>query len=191
VFGTELGRLRERGLRLAEGASLAIDPAYRTAGVAILVRLLRMATLYAARIARLDELCFVLRPRHRDFYLTLLPFRLFTARRGYRRLDGADVIGLHLDLALVRALIRIERAGLSAGPSSHFLCASQAHREVIGRMRRDLPRSGLTPLEWACLFSDDSRPDGGGGQEACGAVLSTVELGALVGAVHSEPGGQA
>lgn len=41
AFGEELGRLRERGRRLAEASSLAVDRGYRASGIAILVRLLR------------------------------------------------------------------------------------------------------------------------------------------------------
>ena len=184
AFGAEMGRLRERGRRVAEAASLAVDPSYRECGVAILVRLLRMAVLYAARIARVDDLCFALHPRHREFYLRLFPFRRFSEMRTSPRINGAPVIGLRLDLGLVHALIRIERAGLSPGPHTNFLCGPQTYSQVMARLRRDLPRSALTPLEWARLFAD------AGQQAADGADLSTVQLGALVGAVHGEPGGR-
>jgi len=180
AFGGELGRLRERGRRLAEGASLAAGRVDGVPGVAIVVRLLRMAVLYAARIARRDELCFVVRPRHREFYLNLFPFRRFREMRFYPRIGGADVIGLRLDLRVVRALIRIERAGLSAGPLSKFLCGREMSAGLTARLRRDLPRSALTPPEWARIFADAGEP---------APDPSTLQVGAVLGAVHSEPGG--
>ncbi len=184
AFGAELGRLRERGRRLAEASSLAVDRGYRPSGVAILVRLLRVAVLYAARIARLDELCFTLNPRHREFYERLFPFRWFSEPRPYRRVQGPPPFGVRLDLALVRALLRAERAGLSPGPHSNFLCGPEAYGQVMARLRRDLPRSSLTPPEWARLFTD------AGPRGPDRADPSTVELGALLGAVHSHPGGR-
>src|SRR5262249_32852519 len=120
AIGAELGRLRERGRRVSEVGALAVDAGHRASGVPILVRLYRVALLYAAAVARLDDLAFVVRPRHRAFYRTLFPLREFSETREYRRLEGAQVIGLRLDLALARALIRVERAGYSATPLRHF-----------------------------------------------------------------------
>jgi len=181
ALGADLGRLRARGRRVGEAGSLAVDAAYRSHGVAILVRLYRLAVLYAASIARLDDLAFVVHPRHRAFYLTLLPFREFSGTRRYRRLDGAPVIGLRLDLALVRALIRTERAGLSAGPRTQFLCGPEIYGPVMARLRQDLPRSALTPLEWARLLATADPP---------AAERSSVALGALVATqCTAQPGG--
>lgn len=180
AFGDELGQLRERRRRLAEGASLAAGRVDGVPGVAIVVRLLRMAVLYAARIARRDDLCFVVRPRHREFYLNLFPFRRFRETRFYPRIGGADVIGLRLDLRVVRALIRVEAAGLSAGPLSRFLCARETSAALTARLRRDLPRSALTPPEWARLFADAGEP---------APDPATLPVAAVLGAAQSEPGG--
>jgi len=153
AFGAELGRLRERGCRLAEAASLAVGRTEGASGVAVVVRLLRLAILYAARIARRDRLCFTVTPRHRDFYPRLFPMRRFKESRTYRRVNAAQVLGLYLDLRLVRALIRMERAGLSTGPAGRFLCGP-ATSEITTRLRRDLPRTALTPAEWARVFAE-------------------------------------
>ncbi len=182
AFGAELGRLRERGRRLAEASSLTVEPNYRSSGIPISVRLLRVGVLYAARIAYLDELCFTLHPRHREFYERLFPFCWFAEPRPYRRLHVPPVYGLRMDLALVRALCRAERAGLSPGPNSHFLCGPESD-QVVARLRRDLPRSALTPSEWARLFADA----GERGPEH--AESRTTQLEALVGAVHTNAGG--
>ena len=150
---------------------------------AIPLRLLRMAVLYAARIARLDDLCFVVHPRHREFHQSLFPFRRFLETRTYRRINRRPVIGFRMDLQPVRGLIRIERAGSSAGPLSVFLCGRQAATEVTAGLRRDLPRSSLTPLEWARLFGSASIPT------ASQAELSTFLVSSPLDAVNSEPGG--
>jgi hypothetical protein len=146
--------------------------------------------LYAARIARLDELCFTLHPRHREFYERLFPFRWFSEARPYRRLRVPPVLGVRMDLALVRALLRAERAGLSPGPHSHFLCGPESS-QVLAQLRRDLPRSTLTPPEWARLFAQPGGrgPERADNQETAGADLSDVQLGTLVGAVHTHAGG--
>jgi hypothetical protein len=109
---------------------------------------------------------------------------------------GAPVIGLRLDLGLVRGLLRSERAGLSSGPHASFLCGPQGYSQVMPRLRRDLPKSGLTPPEWARLFAGAGPPEPGRPEESWQpsepgrADLSTVQLAALAGAVHLEPGGQ-
>jgi GNAT superfamily N-acetyltransferase len=159
AFGPELGRLRDRGRRLAEASSLTIDPAWRASGVAILVRLFRLVMLCATRIARADDLCFVVHPRYGGFYGRLFPFRRFRRTATYRRMANRPVIGLRLDLGLVRALFRTESAGLSAGPQTRFMCGPEIYRELMGRLRSELPRSGLTPPEWARLFATDEPAD--------------------------------
>jgi hypothetical protein len=153
AFGAELGGLRGGGRRLAEAASLAVCRTEGVSGVAVVVRLLRLAILYAALIARLDRLCFTVTPRHRDFYPRLFPMRRFKASQTYRRVNDAQVLGLYLDLKLVRALIRMERAGLSTGPAGRFLCGPAAS-EIAVRLRRELPRTALSPVEWARFFPE-------------------------------------
>lgn len=179
AFGAELGRLRDRGRRLAEGGSLAVDPTARSSSAAVIIRLLRMATIYAASIARADDFCFVVHPRHRAFYLRLFPFREFRERRAYPRLPGMPpVVGFRLDLRLIRALIRTERSGLSAGPLPRFLFGPTACGEVMARLRCDLPASSLSPPEWARLFVTASldTPDH--------PAPSAIDVAAVIGAVQ-------
>jgi hypothetical protein len=180
AFGEELGRLRERGRRLGEASSLTVDQGFRSSGIAISIRLLRVGVFYAARIARLDELCFTLHPRHREFYERLFPFRWFAEPRPYRRVHGPPVFGVRMDLALVRALLRAERAGLSPGPNSYFLCGPESG-QVMARLRRELPRSALTPPQWARLLAATGEP--------APADHATTQLAALLGAVHANAGG--
>jgi hypothetical protein len=195
AFGAELGRLRGRGRRLAEAASLTIDPAYRACGVAILVRLFRLVMLCATRIARADDLCFVVHPRYGPFYGRLFPFQRFRRTASYRRMANRPVIGLRLDLHLIRALIRTERAGLSAGPQTRFMCGPDVCRDLLTRLRQELPRSSLTPLEWARLFAEANGPEAARAEAADRDTRSAdvgperATLAAPVSAVHSEPGG--
>jgi hypothetical protein len=197
AFGVELGRLRDRGRRLAEAGALAFHPAYRECGVPILVRLLRLAILYATRIAGADDVCFAVHVRHRDFYLGLFPFHALGEPRPQPSVRVAQAAGLRLDLHLVRALIRTERAGLGAGPRASFLCGPAAYRQVMARLRQDLPRSTLAPPEWAGLFARIGAPGdphgapemrNAGERGAEGAVGARALEAAHV-AVNSETGG--
>jgi hypothetical protein len=121
----------------------------------------------------------VVHPRHREFYEALFPFHWFPGTRPYRRINYGSAMGLRTDLRLVRALIRIERAGFSAGPLSAFLCGRQPVTDITAALRRDLPRSSLTPLEWAALF----------GSPSIHAELATFLVGTPLDVVHPEPGG--
>jgi hypothetical protein len=183
AFAVELGRLRGRGRRLAESGALAVEEAGRRQSAAILIRLYRMAMLYVAAIARLDDLCFVVHPRHEAFYRSLFPFEQFRERRLYAPMKGVPpAAGFRLDLGLARAVVRAERWDLSAGPLCRFLFGPTAYRDVMRRLRRDLAASVLTPTEWAGLFADAARP---------APNPSERRFKAVVGAVHSEPGGDA
>ncbi len=179
AIGIDLDRLRHRGRRIGELGALAVDAAYRRSGVALLVRLYRVAVLYAARIARLDDLAFVVHPRHREFYRALFPFRELSGTRTYRRLDGTPVIGLRFELSLIRALIRVQRAGFPVTPFMKFMFGPEACDQVLARLRLELSRSALLPFEWARLFSET---------EGRASDTSAIHI-AAVGAVHSEPGG--
>ncbi len=88
AFGMEIGRLRQRRRRVVEAGSLALDPSSRAESPTVLIRLFRMATLYAAMIVRADDLCFVVHPRHRAFYQTLFPFQQFPKNRVYQRITA-------------------------------------------------------------------------------------------------------
>ncbi|MBI4611401.1 MAG: hypothetical protein HY726_20615 [Candidatus Rokubacteria bacterium] len=158
VYREELEPLKDRGRRLAEASALALDPGYRASGTAILFRLFRMLLLYAAKIARLDDLCLVATPHHATVYRRWVPFREIGSPRPYRRVNDATVIGLRLELGILRALIRVVRAGLSPGELFDVLVGPEPCRRVFARLRRDLPRSSLTPLQIAHFFARHGPP---------------------------------
>ena len=106
VYREELAGIRARGVRLGEAGTLTVHRDYRASGAAILARLFRLLSLYAAEIARLDELVMVVAPHHRRFYETCFPIRQFGSLRPYPRINGTRVIGLAGDVGRTRALIR-------------------------------------------------------------------------------------
>jgi GNAT superfamily N-acetyltransferase len=159
AFARELGRLRARGRRIAETGALALAPACRRQSAAILTRLFRVAALHLATIARADDMCFIVHPRHQAFYRSLFPFEEFPERRPYAPIRGVPpATGFRADLGLVRAVVRVERSGLSAGPLYRFLFGPAALSEVTRQVRRDLAGAALTPPEWALLFAPAGEP---------------------------------
>ncbi|MBI3457785.1 MAG: hypothetical protein HY002_18565 [Candidatus Rokubacteria bacterium] len=134
------------------------------------MRLFRMLILYAARIARLHDLCIVVSPHHVKLYQTSLHFQQVGPPRPYQRVNGRLAVGLRLDLGLVRALTRVLRAGLSPGERYDFFAEPASCREVLARLRRDLARSALTPVQVAHFFA-------GNGSES--AILAAGLLSAV------------
>jgi hypothetical protein len=179
VYREELAALRARARRLGEASTLTVDPDYRDAGVAILMRLFRMLTLYAAKIARLHDYGLVIHPHHARFYRTCFPLRPIGPRKAYPRLNGAPVLGFRLDLGLMRALIRVAQAGLAFGRRHEFFFGPEQSRPVLARLRRDLPRSGLTPDQVGHFFA------GHGAETATSLVLAA----GLLSAGHRVPNG--
>ena len=170
IYREELRGLRARGRRQAEASALAVHPAYQRSGIAILLRLYRMLVLYAAKIARLHDLCFVVSPHHMAFYPAGLgfPMHQMGPPRAYRRVNGVSAVGFRLKLSLARALIRVLHAGLFAGDchdSVNFFLGPGSYRQVLARLRRDLPRSALTPVQVAHFFA---------GHETESATLPTM-----------------
>jgi N-acyl amino acid synthase FeeM len=101
VYREEVSRFRAPGRRLGEASTLTVDAGYRDSGVAILMRLYRLLSVYATSIARLHDLCMVVRRHHVRFYRTLFPFRQIGPARPYPRLNGAPVVGFRADLTPV------------------------------------------------------------------------------------------
>lgn len=142
VYREELSVFRARGRRLGEASTLTIDHAYRRSGLGILMRLYRLLSAYALTIARLDDLCMVVRPHHVRFYETFFPFRQIGPTRPYPRLNRAPFVGFRADLRLVRSVQRVVGAGLMPGTPYEFLFAPRDYRPVLARLRRDLHDDG-------------------------------------------------
>ena len=156
IYSTELAGFRAGDRRLAEVSALAMDPAYRTSGVAILMRLMRMMVIYAAEIARLDELCIVVNPRHVAFYRKFLEFQTFGGFTSFGKVNGAPAAALRLDLGFVRDVIdRVQRDPGEENDLYEFLFGSETYRRVMDRLIRHLCEPTLTAEWFAYFFPDD------------------------------------
>jgi hypothetical protein len=98
LYRAELAALRATGRRLAEVSALAVSAAWRGGGLAVIRALTRVVGVYARDVARLDDLCIAVHPRHAAFYEGLLRFRRFGGLRSYDAVNGAPALGLRLDL---------------------------------------------------------------------------------------------
>lgn len=98
LWGAELLAFRATGRRLAEVSALAVAEAWRGACLAALRGLVRGVGVYGRELARLDDLCIAVHPRHAPFYEGRLHFRRFGGLEAYDAVNGAPAVGLRLDL---------------------------------------------------------------------------------------------
>jgi hypothetical protein len=98
LYAAELAAFRATGRRLGEVSALAVSDAWRGAGLATLRALVRVVGVYGRDIARLDDLCIAVHPRHAPFYEGLLRFTRFGGLKTYDAVNGAPAVGLRLDL---------------------------------------------------------------------------------------------
>lgn len=174
IYREELDALRARGRRLGEASTLTVDPAYRTSGFAILMRLYRMLIIYAAKIARLNDMCLSIAPHHGRFYRTFFGVRQIGPMRAYPRVNGLRAIGLCGDLSVTRALIRVAQAGLTVQSPYDFIAGSPHYAQVLARLRRDLPGSSLTADQVEHFFTGYG-PESATALGLAAGLLSAVE----------------
>ncbi len=79
IYAEDLGGIRSERHQLTEASGLALDPDCQRSGVAILMRLIRLITLYAAEVLRSSDICIAVNPRHATFYRKALYFQDFGA----------------------------------------------------------------------------------------------------------------
>jgi len=155
LYRAELALLREDGRLVAEVSALALHPEYRTAGPAILLHLTRMLVIYAAEVARLDDLCIVVNPRHAGFYHRFLEFERFGRLTTFAKVNGAPAAALRLDLRFVRDVIdRVQGAGGGRDRLHEFLFGADNYQQVMDRLLRNLCEPALT-REWFTYFFPD------------------------------------
>lgn len=146
IYRAELaGRRRHR--YLGEVTSFAVAPTERADGLAVVMHLVRTMVVYAADIARLDELCIAVNPRHVDFYQRMCGFERFAPCRPYGKVNGAPAVGLVLNLDDFRA----RRLPLPRRVAD-FMFDPEGRAAVLTRLARDLPAASLTPSQFAYFF---------------------------------------
>jgi hypothetical protein len=161
LYRAELARLREDGRLVAEVSALAMHPSYRSAGPAILLRLIRMLALYAVEVARLDDLCIAVLPRHAAFYREFFDFEPFGGQTTYARINWTPAVGLRLDLHLVRAIIdRVQGGEGGQDVVHHFLYGAGNYQQVMDRLLRSLCEPALTREWFSYFFPDEAAFDG-------------------------------
>jgi len=162
LYRAELALLREDGRLVAEVSALALHPDYRAEGGAILLHLTRMLVIYAAEVARLDDLCIVVNPRHADFYHRFLEFERFGRLTTFAKVNGAPAAALRLDLRFVRDVIdRVQAAGEGGRDRLHdFLFGPGNYQQVMDRLLRNLCEPALTREWFSYFFPDEAALDG-------------------------------
>jgi hypothetical protein len=173
IYRDELDALRARGRRFGEASTLTVDPAYRASSFAILMRLYRLLIVYAAKVARLNDVCLTVAPHHGRFYRTFFGVRELGAPRPYPRVNGVRALGMSGDLRLTRALIRVAQAGLTVPSPWDFIGGAPHYQEILARLRRELPTSALTPPQVAHFFTGYG-PESATALQLAAGLLSAV-----------------
>jgi hypothetical protein len=154
IYRNELDGLRARGRRLAEVSAFAMESRYRAQGISIVMRLMRATFAFAATIARLDDLCIAVHPRHADFYRDALNFHAFGQLKPYETVNGAPAIALRLDLEWARE--RVGRLGEGEAPNrelEEFFFGSAARAWSLSCLGPDPARAGFTAKEFLHFFA--------------------------------------
>ena len=104
----DLSSVRARRGKLAEVSALAVAPAWRGNGGAVLFALMKLVFAYCTQCADTRHLVAAVHPGHVEMYESLLFFRRLTGRvvERYDYVNGAPAIGLTLDLKHAPEILR-------------------------------------------------------------------------------------
>jgi hypothetical protein len=152
VFADQLAPMRAAGRRVAEVSALAMDGDRRAYGLPVLMRLLRLVLLYASSVARLDDLCLVVRPQHAHFYRQLSTCRVMGEPRNYAKVNTGSAVALHIDLHEVRAMLDAVQAGEIPSSPVEALIAGPALRDVVAQLEQETPTAALTAEQFHEFF---------------------------------------
>jgi GNAT superfamily N-acetyltransferase len=154
IYAEDLGGIRGERHQLTEASGLALDPDCQRSGVAILMRLIRLITLYAAEVLRSSDICIAVNPRHAAFYRKALYFQDFGAMKQYAKVNGAPAVGLRLDCDLLRMLVREEREGRPVASQVYsFLYRKAEVERALSRLIHDQARA-FQPEHFSYFFSE-------------------------------------
>jgi hypothetical protein len=140
LYGVELAAFRAAGRRLAEVSALAVNEQWRGAALGALRALVRVVGIYGREIARVDDLCIAVHPRHAPFYEGRLRFRRFGGLKAYEAVNGAPAVGLRLDLHQLDSPL-----GDTTFAGSLF--GAEQRARVRAGLHRDLRRIAGSPLQ--------------------------------------------
>ncbi|HXH81552.1 MAG TPA: hypothetical protein VNN07_01340, partial [Candidatus Tectomicrobia bacterium] len=154
LYGDEIAAFRAEGRRLAEVGGLAMAATHRGQGLPILLGLMRSVVLYAAEVARFDDLVVTLNPRHVDFYQRYLHFEQFGDLKSYERVNGHPAYALRLDLRLFRSLLETFRARPARNNLYAFFLSPDVTDRIVRALYAQLPRAGLTAEQFRIFFGD-------------------------------------
>ena len=142
LYAGELRPLRASGRRVAEVSALAVAPG---TPMTALVRLMSRLVLYAEALARVDDLCVTVHPRHARFYERLGFARMGTVKP-YAAVNGAPAVAFRLDLTSALA------ARASRAACARRFVVDAARAAILTRLTEEQPRAVLTPAEFVRFF---------------------------------------
>jgi hypothetical protein len=142
LYAEELRPLRAAGRRVAEVSALAVAPGTPMTAI---VRLMSRLVLYAEALARVDDLCVTVHPRHARFY-ERLGFARMGAVKPYAAVNGAPAVAFRLDLGSALA------ARASRAACARRFVVDAARAAILTRLREEQPQAVLTPAEFVRFF---------------------------------------
>jgi hypothetical protein len=138
LYGEEVDKLRQQGLRVCEFTKLAID--HKGASKRMIAGLFQVASLYAVRIWGYTDIVIEVNPSHVPFYQRMLGFQPLGEERICPRV-GAPALLLRLDAANYGSLMVEKFAGhpeLSRQERSlyPYFMSPQEERAILARIAR-------------------------------------------------------
>jgi hypothetical protein len=103
IYRDEMQRLRGEGRKVSEVTMLADRRRQVHRALALLCVLMKRLFDYATLVARLDDLCITINPRHESYYERYLLFRPLGELRDYPSVCSNPALAKRLDLRSVRA----------------------------------------------------------------------------------------
>jgi hypothetical protein len=154
IYSDDLRGLRRERSGLTEFSGLALDPDYKSSGVAILLRLIRMVVLHAIQVLHLSDVCIAINPRHAAFYRKAFYFRDLGGLKPYGKVNGAPAVALRLDLDLLRGFISELAANRTISSEVYsFLFRPPSVELAMARLIRDVKESSQGAAHAVYFFS--------------------------------------
>ena len=144
IYHDELEPLRREGQRLGEVTMLADRRQQFRRTLPMVLALFRVLMDHAIEVAKIDQLCITLNPRHADFYRELLHFHPLGGEKSYPSVRDNPALAMRFPLETLGGLLKQDARyrGLyertetirRAGEESRYRLTSKAARELAGRL---------------------------------------------------------